>query len=150
VDRQTAVQRLLNAGMAEKQASEVVALMVDLVSELNERSDARLERSMARFWDEHLKSSADLKISAETTKADLKAAVLEFEVRAEKSNSALLLAAEKSNSALLLAAEKSNSALIRDVGKTNAALLWSVVGYLTAIVIATAGLGAAIGHFFIK
>ncbi len=128
MDRQTAVQRLLNAGMAEKQASEVVAMMVDLINELNERSDARLERSMARFWDEHLKSSAELKVAAETTKAELKAAILEFEVRSEKTNSALLLAAEKSNSALV----------------------WRVVGFLTAIVIATAGIGAAIGHFLIK
>ena len=70
MDRQSAVQRLVNAEMAEKQANEVVAMMADQISNLEDRSDARFESQLTKFREELLKGIAHMELSSEKSRDD--------------------------------------------------------------------------------
>lgn len=118
MDRQSAVQRLVNAEMAEKQANEVVAMMADQISNLEDRSDARFESQLTKFQEELLKGIAHMELSSEKSRAS-------FETTVNKSISDLRI----------------------DVRENLMGFLWRVMGFVTVVVVATAGLAAAVSHY---
>jgi hypothetical protein len=119
VDRQSAVQRLVNADMAEKQANEVVAMMADQIDTLQERGDARLEQVMSRFREDNVRLIKEFELSSERSKASFETAIRE-----------------------------AISDLRIDVRQNLMGFLWRVMGFITVVIVATAGLAAAVGHYF--
>lgn len=82
MDRQDAVQRLVNAGMAENQACEMVAMMVEAMARIETdfehamslqraESDARFEKAMSEFRASSEKSLNELKTALAQTLGQL-------------------------------------------------------------------------------